>query len=37
VIYEEEDGGEDAGEEKEGEPIQKHIRSLFLVTLSLYM
>jgi hypothetical protein len=36
VIYEEEDGGQDAGEEEEGgEAVHQHISSLILVTLSL--
>ena len=35
MIYEEEDGGQDAGGEEEGEPIHQHISSLILMTLSL--
>ncbi len=35
MIYEEEDGGEDAGEEEEGEAVHQHISSLILVILSL--
>jgi hypothetical protein len=35
VIYDEEDGVQDAGEEEEGEAVHQHISSLILVTLSL--
>jgi hypothetical protein len=35
VTNEEEDDGQDAGEEEEGEPVHQHISSLILVILSL--
>ncbi len=35
VTYEEEDDGQDAGEEEEGEAVHQHISSLFFMTLSL--
>jgi hypothetical protein len=35
LTYEEEDGGQDAGEEREGESLHQHISSLILVTMSL--
>ncbi len=35
VTYEEEDGGQDAGEEEEGVAVHQHISSLILVILSL--